>query len=90
MKQTARKRSIIREKLNQILWSRDPRDYEVIFIHRGAPGNLKRVRCDRITETAPRHFVIDDDTIVPYHRVVEIRRIKGGETLWRKIRETSK
>lgn len=44
---------------------------EVYFIHRGAPGDTRMLKGDRITRLDQLFFHTDEDTI-PYHRIYKI------------------
>jgi len=80
----------IREILNKIFW--DPRqrkeDYEIIFIHRGAHMDRRVVPCGLVNRIQPSSFTyVDesgDETIIPFHRILEIRNIKTGKPIWRR------
>lgn len=75
--------STIRERLNKIKWASPDglRDIEVVIIHRGAPENKKIIKGEEIKDIAPR-AIICDDVIIPYHRIVCIK--KGEEIIWSK------
>ncbi len=64
-----------------------------MFRHRGAPLNQRVVACTLITTIQPSWFTYMDEggreTVIPFHRILEIRNIKTGETIWRKPREHS-
>jgi len=80
----------IREVLNRISWDSRYRkeDYEVVFIHRGAQMNRRTAPCRLIRNIQPSWFTYVDEegneTIIPFHRVLEIRNVKTGEPIWKK------
>ncbi len=79
--------------LNELVWhpEKSLKDIEVVYIHRGAPDDRMKIRAMDILDLGKSFFVIkigDRDTHIPYHRIVEIRRV--GETLWRKNAERDK
>jgi uncharacterized protein (UPF0248 family) len=54
-------------------------EVEVEFVHRGAPGDRRRVSGDEIVGIEPGHFTLEEASI-PYHRVTEISY--GGEVVF--------
>jgi uncharacterized protein (UPF0248 family) len=81
---------IVRDLLNKLLW--DPKekraDYELSFIHRGATGDVKTIPCNAIMEVKVSWFTYlgeeEDEIIIPFHRILEVRNVKTGQTWWRK------
>jgi uncharacterized protein (UPF0248 family) len=80
----------LRDALNRILWDRrlSPEEYEVTFVHRGAPSDLRTVRFVSITSVGPSWFLYrdGDEVLIPYHRVVSVTNTRTGEVLWGKRR----
>jgi len=82
--------STVRDVLNKLLW--DPResiaDHELTYIHRGAPGDMRTIPCNLIEEVKISWFTYrsqeEVETFIPFHRVLEIRNVKTGQTLWEK------
>lgn len=80
----------VREFLNKIFW--DPRenrfDYEIAFIHRGAPMDRKILPCSLIKEVKSSWFTYESkeegEVIIPFHRIIEIRNVKTGQTVWKR------
>jgi uncharacterized protein (UPF0248 family) len=69
-----------REVLNDLKWHRNALDEaEVVYIHRGAPGNVASVSGRDITSLGRSFFEVGDATI-PYHRIVSITW--RGRTVW--------
>lgn len=85
----------IREILNKLLWNSRWRteDYEIVFIHRGAYKNRKTITCNLIKAIQPSWFIYVDETggetAIPFHRILEIRNVKTGESIWRTRRKTA-
>ena len=65
----------VREVLEMMLWKpeEDPSDYEIIFVSRGAPGDLEIVKGDQVRLWRDR-LILSDGREIPLHRVVEVRR----------------
>jgi uncharacterized protein (UPF0248 family) len=80
----------VRNILNKLIW--DSREnianYKLTFIHRGAPGDVKTIPCSLIREVRISWFTYgnegEEETIIPFHRVLEIRNATTGEAIWRK------
>jgi len=75
--------------LNKLLW--DPKenssDYELTFIHRGAPKDQKSISCDLILVVGSSGFEykVDEDVIfIPFHRVIEIINVETGQIMQRR------
>lgn len=83
----------LRDLLNALFWdSRQRReDYEIVFRHRGAPLNRRVVACALVTKIQPSWFTYVDErgqeTVIPFHRILEIRNVKTEEAIWRKTGE---
>ena len=71
--------------LNELLWhpEKSAEGIDIIYIHRGVPGNVKGVSAQGVT-LEKSFFVIKNhkETRIPYHRIKEIKR--GSEVLWKK------
>ncbi|MEM0084952.1 MAG: RNA repair domain-containing protein [Candidatus Methanomethylicia archaeon] len=80
----------VRDVLNKIYWHKDENksDYEILFIHRGAPNNLKSFSANdiiKIGKESVNYKNKDDDVVtIPFHRIILIRNIKTGKILWKK------
>jgi uncharacterized protein (UPF0248 family) len=74
-----------REVLNKLKWHPDFdfEEYEVVYVHRGAPNNEKCVSCRDIVDLEHSDFVLVEGTHIPYHRVLRILR-EGGIVIWKK------
>ncbi len=73
-----------RDVLNRLKWHPEETldDVEIKIIHRGGEGNLKIFKGTEIEKLEKSFFVTKDDTWIPYHRIVEIKR--KDEILWKK------
>lgn len=62
-----------REVLNRLRWTEGESlaDAVIWYIHRGAPGDVRRIRGDAITNLG-RGFFDTDEATIPYHRIVRI------------------
>ncbi len=74
--------------MNKLKWSPgfDFEKYELVIIHRGAPGDVKVIKCRDIIDLGRGFFEVSlegEATLIPYHRIIEIREI-GGEVIWKK------
>ncbi|MEM2094372.1 MAG: RNA repair domain-containing protein [Candidatus Bathyarchaeia archaeon] len=80
----------MRDVLNRIIW--DPKEraseYEVTFIHRGLPGNVRTIRASDIKEVHGSWFLLktleQEPTVIPLHRVLEVRQTSSGICVWRR------
>jgi uncharacterized protein (UPF0248 family) len=79
--------------LNKIFWDQreDRKNYEVTFVHRGVPGDLKRIPCEEIIHLEPSGFVHQngegEENFIPYHRIREIKDIRDGKVVWLSCRK---
>ena len=73
-----------REFLNMLKWHPEYniKGYTIVYIHRGARGDEKRVATDEVVELQHSYFVLETAKI-PYHRIIKILD-KNGKTVWRK------
>jgi uncharacterized protein (UPF0248 family) len=79
-----------REILNKLKWSPafNFENYEVVIVHRGAPSDVKIVKCKDILELGRGFFEVlieGRKTMVPYHRIKEIREI-DGKVIWKRFK----
>lgn len=79
-----------REILNKLKWSPtfNFENYEIVIVHRGAPGDVKIIKCRDILQLRRGFFEVlieGKKTLIPYHRIKEIRETHGnGKVIWRK------
>jgi uncharacterized protein (UPF0248 family) len=81
----ARRKSRIRQEINRILYSGHPNDYFVYYIDR-PPGlgtvRLSSFKASRVIKATEWAVVLDDgETVIPLHRIVEIRD-SSGRVVW--------
>ncbi|MBC7114279.1 MAG: uncharacterized protein PWR13_1304 [Archaeoglobi archaeon] len=73
-----------KEILNEIKWrGLNLEDCEIVYLHRGAPGDRKVVSAGEI-EGIEGGFMIIRGKMIPFHRVLEIRF--KGETVFKRRR----
>jgi uncharacterized protein (UPF0248 family) len=74
------------EALGKLKWKRLLKGCEIVITHRGAPGDLKTIPGDSVTEVKKSYLMFTnergEDTFIPLHRVMEIRR--EGKVLWKR------
>jgi len=79
----------LKNVFNKIFWDKreNPSDYSVTFIHRGAPGDIKGISASLIERVGASWFTYSsgegEPTVIPFHRIVEIKNVKSKEVLWR-------
>lgn len=60
--------------INRIIWSQEKENYEVVFIDRLQPNFSRSVRGDKIIRVLKSGLIeISDGSLIPLHRVLEIR-----------------
>jgi len=81
----AKRRSRIREAVNRAIYTGHT-DYQIVYIDRTPEqgARLKSVEARRITRVTGWAVYLDDDwTVIPLHRIVEIRD-REGRVVWRR------
>jgi uncharacterized protein (UPF0248 family) len=75
-----------REVLNKLRWTKGESIQEatIVYVHRGAPGDIASVKGSEITQLRTGFFETRDSTI-PYHRILKIEY--RGKTIFDKTRE---
>ncbi|ABP95069.1 MULTISPECIES: DUF504 domain-containing protein [Metallosphaera] len=69
----------IKDELNRILWTRrDLENYSVLIVDRFK--GLVEIPFPRIERVDNTYIYLDDDTVIPIHRVMEIRM--KGQVIW--------
>ena len=66
-----------KDALAQLKWKDHVEDWSAVSVtirHHGAPGDVKRIRGDRITDLMTSFFEVDAETEIPYHRILRIER----------------
>ncbi len=75
--------------LNKLFWNKkeNPSDYTITFVHRGAPGDRVTISATQIKKVGKSWFVIqraDEESIIPFHRVLAVKKASTGDVLWEK------
>ena len=86
-----KRRSVIRQMINKARYSGDPSDYVVLYIDRDPirGERIVELSVDRIKTVSEWAMHLDDDwTVIPLHRVVEIRK-RDGSIVWSRRRSRS-
>lgn len=86
-----RKPARIRDLLNMLKWKPGEGlgNYEIVVVHRGAPGDAKVIDGSTVVDVARRALVYLDEgeeTVVPFHRVIEVRLKSTKEVVWRRLK----
>ena len=78
----------LRQLLTSILrGGKDPANFEVAYIHRGAPEDTIRVKVSVIRHVGKGWFLLSDgETQIPFHRILYVRDEKRQSNLWEKRR----
>ena len=76
--------------LNKIKWDKkeNPIDNEISYRHDGALENKRSLMCSEIKTLSPNYFQyesVDGTTIIPFHRILQIKNIKTNDILYTKI-----
>jgi len=80
----------VRNILNKLLWNpkENIANYEIAFIHRGAPMDIKNIPCNLILKVKISWFTYksakEGEVIIPFHRVLKIRNVRTGRIVWKK------
>ncbi len=51
-------------------------DLIIVIRHRGLPNDIKEIDGSEIKEVYKDHFTLNDNTHIPSHRIIEIRKKK--------------
>jgi uncharacterized protein (UPF0248 family) len=73
-----------RHIINMILWhpEMDINEIKITYIHRGAPGDLKKINGNSIKRVERGFLILNDGNQIPYHRIVKIEI--NNKILWKK------
>ena len=80
----ARRRSRIRQAILRALHSGRPDDYLIVYIDRDQEGRARAARLPaaRVAAVSEWAMLLDDgDTVIPLHRVIEVRT-RDGRVVW--------
>ena len=79
----------LKNVLNGLRWDdrENPDDYVITYRHRGAPGDVKQIKVSEIHSLGKSYFTIQetnesDETLIPFHRILEIRNTVDDSILW--------
>jgi len=65
----------------------DINDYIIVYIHRGALNDRRQIPAHLIEKIYVGSFLCtldDEETIIPFHRILEIRNMVSGEIVYLK------
>ncbi len=84
-----RRRGAIEEWLKKVMWGGHREEYIIYIKHRGEDGveTLKPIYAGEIADVRGGYIVIGDE-VIPFHRVMEIRK-KSGEIVYRRGKQGS-
>ncbi len=87
----------LKNLLNRLRWdeSENPNDYEITYRHRGAPGNVKKITAPKIRRLGKSYFTLQEgseseESVIPFHRILEVRNTMNDSILWVKRKPSSK
>lgn len=87
---------IIRDFFNKLIWDpsfqKKQQFIEIIYVHRGVPGDLMRINFKNIIKIKPSSFIIkdneyDEEKIIPFHRIEKIIDTELDKILYIKKKE---
>jgi len=83
----ARRRSAIREWVNRVLYAGG--GYQIMYVDRDpvAGERLRRLEVERIVRVTGWAVYLDDDSVIPLHRIVEVRDHEG-RVVWSRRQST--
>jgi uncharacterized protein (UPF0248 family) len=79
--------------LNKLRWDSGEKaeEYLITYRHRGAPGDVKRVKASAILKLGKSYFTLpsesEDEVTIPFHRVLEVRNTATEEVVWKSRRQ---
>ncbi len=71
---------MIRDEINRVLWSGSLEGYTLVIWDRFK--GLTEIPFTSISRVDRNYVYLKDDTVIPIHRVMEIK--KNGRTIWRR------
>ena len=73
-----------RHIIKMILWhpEMEINEIRITYIHRGAPGDLKKINGNSLRRVERGFLILSDGTQIPYHRIVKIEI--NNKILWKK------
>ncbi len=82
-----KRRSRIRQEVNKLIWT-GAGDHRIVYVDRDPllGERLRELPVSRVERASEWALYLDDgDTVIPLHRIVEIRDPEG-RTVWRRSR----
>lgn len=82
---------IIRDFFNKLIWDpsfqKKQEFIDIVYVHRGVPGDLMRVNFKEVIKINPSSFIIKDnetneEKTIPFHRIEEIIDIQTDDVLY--------
>ncbi len=75
----------LRKLLSGVVLGEDREEVEVVYIHRGAPEDIRKIKASDITRVGKGSFILSDgETQIPFHRILLVRDERNGQLLWKK------
>ncbi len=63
----------------------DASNFEIVYLHRGAPEDKVSIRASDVESVAKGSFMLKDgETQIPFHRILTITDVRVGSILWEK------
>jgi uncharacterized protein (UPF0248 family) len=76
--------------LNKLRWDNkeNPGNYVIIYRHRGAPEDVKKILASQMKSLGKSYFTIQseiegEETVIPFHRIIEIRNLPNDSIVWK-------
>ena len=80
----------LKNVLNKLRWDQRERavDYLITYRHRGAPDDIRQIRASSIRKLGKSFFTLADEldseeTVIPFHRIIEIRNLPEDTIIWK-------
>lgn len=77
----------LRTLMNRLRWTRgDLSRFTIRYVHRGAPGDTREINLSMVAKIGKGWFEVqgEEDSPIPFHRVLEVVDSDTGEILWRR------
>ncbi|MGC8850034.1 MAG: DUF504 domain-containing protein [Candidatus Bathyarchaeia archaeon] len=79
----------LRTLMNRLKWTgKDLSRFTIRYIHRGASGDTREINLSMVAKIGKGWFEIlgEEDSPIPFHRVLEVVDSSTGEILWKSRR----
>jgi len=63
------------EKINRLIWTNQISHYKFVIVHRGVSNDEKTIDGKNIKAFKNRFLILDDETMIPIHRIKKIIKI---------------